>query len=63
MQMQPLLQRAFALVAGITVLTVAGLASADPPSRVDASGLYDRRDQFFAGGRERLGAGPDPTGR
>jgi hypothetical protein len=34
MQMQPLLQRAFALVAGIAVLTFTGLASADPPSRV-----------------------------
>ena len=50
MQMQPLLQRAFALVAGITVLTVAGLASADPPSRVARLGYMTGAISFSPAG-------------
>jgi len=50
MQMQPLLQRAFALVAGMTVLTVAGLASADPPSRVARLGYMTGAISFSPAG-------------
>ena len=62
MQMQPLLQRAFALVAGITVLTVAGLASADPPSRVARLGYVTGAVSLSPAG-ETNGCRPRSIGR
>ncbi len=50
MQMQTLLHRAFALVAGIAVLTFAGWASADPPSRVARLGYMTGAISFSPAG-------------
>src|SRR5512143_1207739 len=50
MQMQSLFHRAIALVAGVAVLVFAGLASADPPSRVARLGYMTGAISFSPAG-------------